>query len=86
MTTTPNQGAFAQATEDDKALIRFTSPNFAVKDERGANAELLREHFYRAAKALITSAPPSKSRAVALTELETAMMWAIKAFYGAPGE
>lgn len=75
-----------QSDRDEQALLRFTSPNFAVKDARGANAEFLREFFHAAAKALIEAAPESKSRAVALTELETSMMWAIKAFYGAPGE
>lgn len=76
----------AQAIEDYPVLARFTSPNFAVKDERGENAEALRAHFFDAAGALVFSSPPSKSLSVALTELETAMMWGIKAFYGAPGE
>lgn len=67
-------------------LARFTSPNFAVKDARGEGAEALRKHFHRAALAIILASGPTKSRAVALTELETAMMWAIKAYYGAPGE
>lgn len=71
---------------DRAALARFTSPNFAVKDERSAGAEALRGYFYQAALKLLRTAPPTKSRDVALTELETAMMWAIKAYYGAPGE
>lgn len=69
-----------------EALARFTSPNFAVKDARGEGAEALRKHFYRAALAILLASGPTKSRAVALTELETAMMWAVKAYYGAPGE
>lgn len=72
--------------EDRRALERFTAPNFAVKDERGERCESLRTFFYATALTLLLSTPNSKSRAVALTELETAMMWGVKAFYGAPGE
>ena len=71
---------------DRAALARFTEPNFAVRDDRQNSVIRFRRTFYRAALAIITSAPPTKSRAVALTELETAMMWGVKAFFGAPGE
>jgi hypothetical protein len=74
------------SAQDQQALLRFTEPNFAVKDPRQHAVIRFRRTFYRAALATITAAPPSKSRAVALTELETAMMWAVKAFFGAPGE
>ena len=68
-------------------VVRFKSPNFAVTDARSKGAEALRSTFYDAAANLLAAAPvPTKSRAVALTELETAMMWAIKAYFGAPGE
>lgn len=73
--------------DDDRlALLRFTEPNFAVRDARQDSVIEFRRHFFDAALAIILAAPHSKSRAVALTELETAMMWAVKAFFGAPGE
>lgn len=71
---------------DRAALQRFTEPNFAVRDERQREVERFRRLFYRAALGILLAAPPTKSRAVALTELETAMMWAVKAYFGAPGE
>jgi hypothetical protein len=74
------------STNDATALARFTTPNFAVKDRRQDPVEELRKTFFDAALATINASAPTKSRAVALTELETAMMWAVKAFFGAPGE
>lgn len=72
--------------EQHPEVRRFSTPNFAVQDVRGLGAEQLRTTFYDAAATILTSSKPSRSRSVALTELETAMMWAIKAYYGAPGE
>lgn len=94
MTTTDDSDAIVAqlATEhtiargDAQALARFTTPNFSVQDRRQDPVEALRRKFFDAALALIRTTPPTKSRAVALTELETAMMWAVKAYFGAPGE
>lgn len=71
---------------DQAALARFTEPNFAVRDARQDSVVRFRRLFYNAALGIILNSAPTKSRAVALTELETAMMWAVKAFFGAPGE
>jgi hypothetical protein len=38
----------------------------------------LREHFSELKKDIETICPPSRERSVALTELETSAMWAIK--------
>jgi len=76
----------ALSNADQAALARFTAPNFSVRDARAEEVERLRRLFWFAAYRTIVSSRPTKSRAVALTELETAMMWAVKAFFGAPGE
>lgn len=39
----------------------------------------LREAFSLVLEAITTQAPPSRERSVAVTELETSAMWAIKA-------
>jgi hypothetical protein len=48
-------------------------------DESIAKIRILREKFSELQDAIDQCAPPSRERAVALTNLETAAMWAIKA-------
>lgn len=43
-----------------------------------AAIQALREAFSIVSDAITTTCPPSRERSVALTELETAAMWAIK--------
>lgn len=67
------------------ALKRFKPVGITRTGHQEA-AEKLRRKFHDIALELLATIPPTKSRAVALTELETSMMWALRAFYGAPNE
>jgi len=67
-------------------LVPFASrawqaQHITVSDLANDRAEDLREAFQASALAVCMTQPPSRTRAIALTHLETAMMFAIKGLY-----
>lgn len=61
---------------EDVAYLRRTFVYHPPTGDQGDRYALIRAHAHTLATAILLSCPPSRERSVALTNLETAVMWA----------
>jgi hypothetical protein len=65
-----------EPSEKDKKNLENNFKYHAPKDDQSAKYEEIRAQAKAFAEKLIALCPPSRELSVALTELETAVMWA----------
>ena len=65
-----------EASEVDKKKLENNFKYHTPKEDQGVRYECIRAEAKKLAETLVALCPPSRELSVALTELETAVMWA----------